>query len=913
MTTAQYLPTRLSSRETGLSAIFRRNTGTPKTWPNPERSVGRLISKVGNQSIWEAQGEARETFKTLAPDIKRYLDGCIEPIPNWVTWSMYMIGGTPNSACPTVIFYCDVAAHRREVRDAIRHSGILNQYPGVKTGHMPRAPDFDQLIPLAHSEAASNNDNKVKISLQLSKSALGIPLFISSCAHDEQRSARATIGGVIRVDAENSTQQTCIENKSNWHVDDDTCSFDGDSDIDFEVDGGLSPLTNDFPNEGDFHANEDMCRSNAKEQEAFEHTTSNEDGYLSSIEEPIRNYESCLSPQSCMKEVKFEYDGEFFLAPRDSPGNEADFALLEVTDSRHRDENIVPILSDKQSMHLSHPFKPLHHAVIYREDYLVHPFQKMLCATFSSMLNKGDCGAWVINTETGDLYGHIVAGSLSSGTALIKPFHDVFEHIRYRTGYLPSFPTNNSEVKLRGRYPTTAQLGDGKASPQVSALTRYEAEPQSLLTRPKDRPNGNMSTRTSVIGLAGGLPDTSGRQGASKDAPSKDKAPQEVEGAVKGWMKPRALRSRLDTREGKKSRKLVYPTFLYPRNGTRIENASMNIRPKNCGLSPSSYATPSTRASSLSVKDSKKFCNILSSLSRTPLMWDNPGLLDEALQRIPLSRIYDEAEDEANTFVAIAMSTEAPHPDWGYQDCVVRALMRWFKNDYFTWVNNPLCDFCLHPTMSRGVTGPNQEERVFSALRVELYQCTAAGCSRFTRFPRYADPMFCIAIGARARWVWNAEDYLWVEIYSRHVHRWVHVDVLQGAWDNPLLYSERWGKAMSYCIAFSTEGAVDVTRRYVRQEKLLKSRNRCSELALFYMLKKITVERRDKLSKENQERLRLEDAAEQNELHTSELEPSYNQQHPKHRVPKNIPSKHTLEEKWLEPTRKLCDHTVNHF
>ena len=53
----------------------------------------------------------------------------------------------------------------------------------------------------------------------------------------------------------------------------------------------------------------------------------------------------------------------------------------------------------------------------------------------------GDCGAIVVDSETREMYGHIVAGDPMTNIAYIVPAIKVFEDIRKASGYAVELPS----------------------------------------------------------------------------------------------------------------------------------------------------------------------------------------------------------------------------------------------------------------------------------------------------------------------------------------------------------------------------------------------------------------------------------------------------------------------------------------
>lgn len=286
-----------------------------------------------------------------------------------------------------------------------------------------------------------------------------------------------------------------------------------------------------------------------------------------------------------------------------------------------------------------------------------------------------------------------------------------------------------------------------------------------------------------------------------------------------------------------------------------------------------------------------KFHHVLSTFGNAPVRWENTELLNQALKEIDMETIHREADEESERFISLARRRrDETKSEWGYQDCIIRAHSTYFRQSFFARIKRPSCEFCLSklPTSRRRNVRPNPEEQAGGAEVVELYQCVEQHCQAYTRFPRYWDPktlllnprgragessncfgLLCRALGSRVRWVWNAEDNIWTEVYSEHQRRWVHVDAYEDAWDDPLLYTETMGKKLSYCIAFSLDGVTDVTRRYVRSSTYALARTRCSERELLRIINDMRSKRRIDLSMADLALLESKDKAEDQELESS--------------------------------------------
>lgn len=945
-TFAARLSTLSPPRREGLTAIFRkaqeRVLPTVTGWLNPEDSIGRYIGKAKWDHIWEAIGPARDAFNTVAPKIKDYLESAVEPISSRVTWSMYMIGKSASLASPSIIFCCDVLQHRREVRNTIKDSGILNDYPGIKTGHLPRPPDFDQLVPLGGGGQPPYIRGDIKVLTSGAKSACGSQLFLNANkSNSVPLGPAATIGGVIRVGDKfyyttaahalgpipdpTAVDEAMLADKD-YDSDDDALSLDGDEDV---YSASNSSLTAFDP--GRWQSSNKMGK-NSEENVSIREDTVRQwslytagGGALSSFVDP-GGMAMCPTGRTVISSM----EGGF-------PGADLDYALIEISSGPHLMENVIRVGRNDGTTVKVHsvaksgprdvdiiavtPRGPtkgrISGAPTYSSAPGKHTYVKMLKVSLEDSLNKGACGTWVVDAANGDLFGHVVLGSPNSGSALLTPFADIFHDILSRVGKTPTFPGPRDEHSFRSAEKRTSSVE------RDESLSHIIRNTMSLMGESSELPSARdeiASKRTSITlvnesqkegTLDSGRVTERSKEPTKQTTPGKESGTKHLNVSKEDSAMPtnislnrvqQTMASKPDSDAddwvgdiSKKFGRLMVQKRVRPSRRRESVGEISGVAGQGVSSLPRDFAADQSMTL-LHIEPpqpplgprTSRFRDVLFTLCNVPIKWENNELLDLALKEIDLKSVYGDAEEETEHFIFLARSQGAgTKPEWGYQDCVIRALSRYFSSSFFTRVTTPPCEACESklPTLPRGNTSPNQEERAGNAEAVELYQCAEKHCQAYTRFPRYWDVgtllrtrrgragessncfgLICRALGSRVRWVWNAEDNIWTEVYSEHQQRWVHVDACAASWDNPLLYTETMRQKLSYCIAFSSDGATDVTRRYVRASWHALARTRCSEAELLRITHDIKSMRRIDMSNENLRRLDREDTAEAHEL-----------------------------------------------
>uniref|UniRef100_A0A1A8PCK1 Peptide-N(4)-(N-acetyl-beta-glucosaminyl)asparagine amidase n=1 Tax=Nothobranchius pienaari TaxID=704102 RepID=A0A1A8PCK1_9TELE len=311
----------------------------------------------------------------------------------------------------------------------------------------------------------------------------------------------------------------------------------------------------------------------------------------------------------------------------------------------------------------------------------------------------------------------------------------------------------------------------------------------------------------------------------------------------------------------------VRMTGEYPGQAAVQPATAASSAPERCAAaSDRPVAPPPLQPSSLG--SSVSFFATLQSNFQHVMRYERPELQQKALSVIPHQQLRSAAQHKLKELKDADSDCKL-----GIEDFLVLELLRWFKHDFFSWVDQLPCSQCEGPTQHASPLSPSAEDLCWGAQRVENHYCQ--NCLLSTRFPRYNNPeklletrrgrcgewancftLCCRALGLEARFVWDSTDHVWTEVYSVSQRRWLHCDSCENACDKPLLYEVGWGKKLAYVLAFSKDQVVDVTWRYsCKHSEVLSRRTSVQEAWLLHTINGLNVGRQQSLTADQKKKL----------------------------------------------------------
>jgi hypothetical protein len=454
-----------------VSSSIRTTLSLPQTrkgrWLNPELSVGKHLGvKKRKYHYWEAEGPAREAFEQIKPQITAVLESTCAPVPGsrFISFNIFMIGETPETAVPNIMFSCEHPNPRKIAMNLIKESKILDQcLSGICLGQWNYPPHLKNLRFLASSKIYMSQGNEINLSLcdynlipasdfevPRENPPLQIELRISSARPGYL--CKATIGGIVELSGRRFYLAPAHFFSPQWNTsqdmpetypqsEDSDCEFGrfddeneilvDDQEADFMSQYSFTPESS-HPEHGlDLSYTEsspDVASDALNSEEQFERqnnsTTGSDDGghHLHEADIPIPSRSGC-------PDVHFQSDN-------------LDYCLIEVDKNDHYSSSL-PVLSQANIGQLDNKYvgvtaftgsgNVLKGILSGRRSCIRLPsatrYIDVLSVQFEDFLQPGDSGSIVRDANTGKIYGHIIAGDTESQNALIVPAGDILADV----------------------------------------------------------------------------------------------------------------------------------------------------------------------------------------------------------------------------------------------------------------------------------------------------------------------------------------------------------------------------------------------------------------------------------------------------------------------------------------------------
>jgi hypothetical protein len=416
-------------------------------WPDSERSIGKAFHTKGQKKCWEAVGPARAAFLTLGPELKDYLDKNTEPRPGEekVTFSIYMIGRSKARASPTIIFCSEDDRSRKTAHDAVKQSGLMERYPGIRAATAPRAPEIEfhgPLEPLAldttrleHGQTSNRpgmstfihvSNNKLFIQRHLDKQSKAHIATLGGIAWCNDKTFIFTAGHPFEAATSSNSSNTFPSKDVGWELDSDDNS--DITDVDECMEGAAPNDEDSITQTGSIEPCEE---SNSAAANAISDL---------SVLPPSLGFSESPTAAECRIDAfcsSLDYalirvsasDPLIFGEAAKGPKPLSDWHSVYSVPVGVQDRKIVSYVASSGFLTGTLSATPFYIRMPDRKS-----FQMTYRVDLDGPIFKGDCGSWILDAETQGLYGHIIAGCERSTVAYIVPSIGVLEDAQKQLG-----------------------------------------------------------------------------------------------------------------------------------------------------------------------------------------------------------------------------------------------------------------------------------------------------------------------------------------------------------------------------------------------------------------------------------------------------------------------------------------------
>ena len=509
-------------------------------------SVGRYLGSVqfsilnGRLSCWEATGIARSEFTDkLGVEITQYLDCNSELTESGVHFhiSLYMVGKSPLRAKPTVMFVSGDAKVRKDAFKIINQSGILASYPGFALAHISLETEYRDFCQLAGGAQGSYfpNTSGAQQEIQQWTAACQADSGVTSSAPTKIMTTRGgnnngrrlyfdnpssgvpgqrsigTAGGIVSfhdryffltIFHAASYEPTRITTEAalsilNQGVDDEKnsseeCEIIGFDDLDLESDNSAADFaeetsrgsaTPESPNSSRDDTGSAPSVAEATTLDEPESAIQKGSAKIAELRTSQADTATILAGEAILSSSEFdcllvELDPWLFSDVKDK-SYESSIPLEDYSAHVEMDARDATVVSNT-------PGGRIHGSLSGTPSFGRLPFSRrfhlLYTARFSPPLVAGDCGSWVRDAVTGKLFGHVIAGSPTTGLVSIVPAHQTFPYLLSElkeTAAKKPAQTSKGPSSLHSTHslkPQTGEVSGFKYIPPTSGIERVECE-----------------------------------------------------------------------------------------------------------------------------------------------------------------------------------------------------------------------------------------------------------------------------------------------------------------------------------------------------------------------------------------------------------------------------------------------------